>query len=479
MQPRKFLEPEQKALEINLDDSIYGTFAEIGAGQEVARFFFQAGAAAGTIAKTMSAYDKTYSDQIYGPEPSGRYVCESRLYRMLDHEYDLMQSRLQDIKPNTNFFVFADTVAAINYAKTIPGDGWLGIRFQLDPNGATNDLVLHVKMLDNDNRLQQQAIGILGTNLIYACYRYKDNPDKMLQSLMDSLEGRVLIDMVRLTGPNFVNIDNRLLSLILVKNQMTDVAMFAPSKQNIHASEFLYKKNVLVVRGSFRPLTLVNLDMITSSYQQFLEENKLKEEQAPLLLEITLDCLRSASGEIDAKDFLDRVEVLNALGYTVAVTNCEQHLKLIKYLLDYRVVKVGLVLGIIPFTEIVNKRFHQFKDKNDISLLSVFGKMFPMVFTLYIYPAKDGNGTAINDSDNMEIPEEAKFIFQYLKDTRQIINVEKYNPVILDIISANVLKLIQGGNSSKWEEMVPSNTVAIIKSKHLFELPNQKMEFEY
>jgi hypothetical protein len=163
----------------------------------------------------------------------------------------------------------------------------------------------------------------------------------------------------------------------------------------------------------------------------------------------------------------------------VAVTNCEQHLKLIKYLLDYRVVKVGLVLGIIPFTEIVNKRFHQFKDKNDISLLSVFGKMFPKVFTLYIYPAKDGNGTAINDSDNMEIPEEAKFIFQYLKDTRQIINVEKYNPAILDIISANVLKLIQGGNSSKWEEMVPSNTVAIIKSKHLFELPNQKMEFEY
>ena len=479
MQQRTFLEPEQKALEINLDDSIYGTFAEIGAGQEVARFFFQAGAAAGTIAKTMSAYDKTYSDQIYGPEASGRYVCESRLYKMLDHEYDLMQSRLQDIKPNTNFFVFADTVAAINYSKTIPGDGWLGIRFQLDPNGETNDLVIHVKMLDNDNRLQQQAIGILGTNLIYACYRYQSNPDKMLQSLMDSLEGRVLIDMVRLTGPNFEHIDNRLLSLVLVKNQMTDVAIFAPNKQNIHASEFLYKKNVLVVRGSFRPLTLVNLDMITSSYSQFLNENKLQKEQAPLLLEITLDCLRSASGAIDAKDFLDRVEVLNALGYTVAVSNCEQHLKLIKYLLDYKVVKVGLVLGIIPFTEIVNKRFHQFKDKNDISLLSVFGKMFPKVFTLYIYPAKDGNGTSINDSDNMEIPEEAKFIFQYLKDTRQIINIEKYDPTILDIFSTKVLKLIQDGNNTEWETMVPANTVALIKSKHLFESTDNKMEFEY
>ena len=478
MQQQPFLEPEQKALEINLDDRIYGTFAEIGAGQEVARYFFQAGAALGTIAKTMSAYDKTYSDEIYGPEPSGRYVCESRLYKMLEHEYDLMQSRLQNIKPNTNFFVFADTVAAINYTKTIPGDGWLGIRFQLDPNGATNDLVIHVKMLDNDNRLQQQAIGILGTNLIYSCYRYQNYPEKMLTSLMDSLQGRVLIDMVRLTGPNFINIDNRLLSLMLVKNNMTNVAMFGPNRQNIHASEFLYKKSVLVVRGSFRPITLVNEDMINTSYDQFKEEHKISQEDARLLLEITIDSLKNSNGDIDEKDFLDRVELLNSMGYKVVVSNCEQHLKLIKYLNDYKVKQVGLALGVIPFTDLVNKRYLEFRDKNDISLLSVFGELFPKIFTLYVYPAKDGNKESINTSSNMEIPEEAEFIFQYLKNTHQIVNIDKFNANILNIFSHNVFKMIQGGESG-WENMVPKNTIEIIKSKHLFELPKQKMEFEY
>jgi len=478
MHQQPFLEPEQKALEINLDEKIYGTFAEIGAGQEVARYFFQAGAALGTIAKTMSAYDKTYSDEIYGPEPSGRYVCESRLYKMLEHEYDLMQTRLQGIKPNTNFFVFADTVAAINYTKTIPGDGWLGIRFQLDPNGATNDLVIHVKMLDNDNRLQQQAIGILGTNLIYSCYRYQDKPEKMLTSLMDSLQGRVLIDMVRLTGPNFINIDNRYLSLLLVKNNMTNVAMFGPSKQNIHPSEFLYKKNVLIVRGSYRPITLVNEDMILTSYQQFVDEQQIKENEASLLLEITIDSLKNSNGDIDIRDYIDRVELLNLLGYTVVISNCEQHLKLIRYLKDYKIKKIGLALGIIPFTDLVNKRYLEFKDNNEVSLLSVFGELFPKVFTLYVYPAKDGNSSSLNTSSNMEIPEEAQFIFQYLTKTKQIVNINDYNPKILNIFSTQVFKMIQGGESG-WEDMVPPVTVEIIKTKHLFELPNNKMEFEY
>ena len=194
---RQALETEQKALEINLDERIYGTFAEIGAGQEVARYFFQVGGAAGTIAKTMSAYDKVYSDKIYGPEASGRYVCESRLYKMLDHEYDLMESRLQNERPGSQFFVFADTVSAINYSRTVKGDGWLGLRFQLEPGGAFNDIVLHARMLDNDNKLQQQAIGILGVNLIYACFRYADNPEVLLQSLLDNLHDRMAIDMVQ------------------------------------------------------------------------------------------------------------------------------------------------------------------------------------------------------------------------------------------------------------------------------------------
>ena len=285
---RQSLETEQKALEINLDDTIYGTFAEIGAGQEVARYFFQVGAAAGTIAKTMSAYDKVYSDEIYGPEPNGRYVCESRLYKMLDHEFELMETRLKSERPKTNFFAFADTVASINFTKTIKGEGWLGLRFQLRPGQKTNDLVIHVKMLDNDNRLQQQAIGVLGVNLIYGVYRYHKDVEILLQSLMDSLHGRISLDMVRLSGPDFNDIDNRLLSLWLIKHKMSDVAMFGPDKRNLHGSEFLYKKNVLVVRGSFRPLTLVNEDMIYASWEQFRNEKDVDPKKSFLFTTLFL-----------------------------------------------------------------------------------------------------------------------------------------------------------------------------------------------
>ncbi|MFT5747946.1 MAG: hypothetical protein ACI920_003337, partial [Saprospiraceae bacterium] len=232
---RKALETDQKTLEINLDAQVYGAFAEIGAGQEVARYFFQVGAAAGTIAKTMSAYDKLVSDDVYGTEPAGRYVCESRLYKMLDHEYDLMMRRLRNDRPDTNLFAFADTVSAVNYSRTIKGDGWLGLRFQLAPDEEPNDFVLHVKMKDKSNQLQQQAVGILGVNLIYGCYRYFEDPKVLIESLMDGLDGRISIDMIRLTGPRFTNLDNRLISLWIVKMGLTDVAIFDANKQNVQA----------------------------------------------------------------------------------------------------------------------------------------------------------------------------------------------------------------------------------------------------
>jgi len=253
----QIIKTEQKALEINLNNMIYGTFAEIGAGQEVARNFFQVGAAAGTIAKTMSAYDKDFSDAIYGEEPSNRYVCESRLYKMLDHEYGLLEQRLEDKCELSTFFAFADTVAAINYSRTIKGNGWLGVRFQSRPCGPGNELVLHVKMLDNDNRLQQEAIGVLGVNMIYACFYKLDSPEEYIQSLMDGLDGRVSIDFVRVKGEAFAAVDNRLLNLYLVKHGFTDIAIIDQFKNSVHASEFLYKKDVMVVRGNFRPPTLV------------------------------------------------------------------------------------------------------------------------------------------------------------------------------------------------------------------------------
>lgn len=471
---RPILETEQKALEINLDDSIYGTFAEIGAGQEVARYFFQVGAAAGTIAKTMSAYDKIYSDQIYGVEASGRYVCESRLYKMLDHEYDLMHSRLQQERPETNFFVFADTIAAINYQKTINGDGWLGIRFQLNGEGQANDLVLHVKMLDNDNQLQQQAVGILGVNLIYACFRYYNDPEVLLQSLMDNLRGRVEIDMVRLTGPDFDHVDNRLLSLWLVKNELSQVAMFGPDGQNVHASEFLYKKHVLVVRGSFRPATLVNLDMITQSYQQFRNEPEVDAKRSYLLTEITMDNLR-ASGELDEKDFLDRAELLNALGQTVVISNCEQHQKLIEYLADYKVQQLGIVLGVRILLDLINAKYYENMDGR---LLAAFGEMFTRNVRIYVYPSMQEGSEELMTAQNLPIPEGVKFLFRHLIDNRQIVDVEKINIENLHIFSKEVLQILQSGEHH-WESMVPDRVAKLIKEKCLFGYPVERIQFEY
>ncbi len=471
---RQILQPKQKALEINLDPTIYGTFAEIGAGQEVARHFFQAGAAAGTIAKTMSAYDKTYSDRIYGPEPSGRYVCESRLYKMLDHEYELMEERLTKERPETRFFAFADSVAALNYTRTIKGDGWLGLRFQLEPDSPSNDIVLHVKMLDNATDLQSQALGVLGVNLIYACYHYNEEPEKMVVSLIDNLEGRVKIDMVRVTGPNFSNLDNRLISLYLVKNKMTDVAMFSPDGQNIHASEFLYKKHVLIVRGSFRPATLVNIDMLKKSEAQFRTESNVDPRKTYTLTEITMKNL-CASGHLDEKDFLDRADLLCELGQTIAISNCESHQKFIQYLSDFKVQTIGIVIGSRELLELVNDKYY---NHTGSSLLSDFGALFSKNVRFYVYPAIQEGSAELMTCLNLPIPNEIKFLYRHLLDNYQIVDIQHFDPNLLYIYSKDVLDMIRAGQEG-WEEMVDPKVAKLIKNNSLFEYPTEKMEFEY
>ena len=471
---RQSLETEQKALEINLDDRVYGTFAEIGAGQEVARYFFQVGAAAGTVAKTMSAYDKVYSDEIYGPEPNGRYVCESRLYKMLDHEFELMETRLKTERPNTNFFAFADTVAAMNFSKTIKGEGWLGLRFQLKPGGKTNDLVIHVKMLDNDNKLQQQAIGVLGVNLLYGVYRYSHDVEILIQSLMDSLHGRVSIDMIRLSGGDFKDIDNRLLSLWLIKHKMSDVAIFGPDKRNMQAGEFLYRKNVLVVRGSFRPVTLVNEDMIRSSWEQFCSEKDVDAKRSFLLTEITLDNLL-LDGPLDEQDFLDRADLLCALGQTVMVTNCEQHQKLIRYLADYKVPKLGMVIGVKQLLDTINEKYY---NNLDGRLLTAFGELFTRNVKVYVYPMMQEGSNEMMTADNIPVPDGVKFLYRHLLESKHIEDIRRFHVENLHIYSKQVLKMIKHDDEG-WETMVPEKVEKQVREKCLFGFPALSMTFEY
>ena len=460
----KILKTEQKALEMNLDPMIYGTFAEIGAGQEVARNFFQVGAAAGTIAKTMSAYDKGFSDAIYGKEDSGRYVCEPRLYKMLDHEYRLMDERLGEMCEMATFFVFADTVSAINYTRTIKGNGWLGVRFQHKPCSESNDLAIHVKMLDNDNKLQQEAIGVLGVNLIYACFRFTNDPEKMVKSLLDGLEGRVSIDFIKATGPTFDHTENRLLSLYLVKHGLTEVTMFDENKESIHASEFLYKKALMVVRGNFRPPTLVTQDVVKSGFEQFKNEDFVDPELAYVMTEITLDYLSDSKGTIDDKDFLDRTELICALGYKVLVSNCSNHQKLINYLGDYKIKKLGLVIGVRELLEIINDKYH---NNQDGRLLVAFGELFTRNIKIYAYPALQEDGDTIMNTKNLPVPEGIKFLYKHLTDSNQIVDIDDYESEMLYIDPTIVYDNISKGNDG-WQNKVPKELVDLIFEKKLF-----------
>ena len=307
MKELRQLSTKEKALQVNLSDDIYGSFAEIGAGQEVAANFFKAGGASGTIAKTMSAYDMSFSDAIYGQ--SERYVSEPRLLKMLQKEYRLLSERLPHRAPNTRFFAFANTVEALNYERTNQPHGWVGVRFQGTPGEDYNECIIHVKMHDNDALLQQHALGVVGVNLIFACFFLRD-VDDFLHSLLDELAfGRVEIDMFRITGPDFKHVDNRLMSLKLVKNGMTQAAMFGSDGNVLQPSEALYKKNVLMLRGRFRPVTHVNVDMLLAARRQFKKEPDVDKDKIVVLTELTLADL-SEEGHIDEKDFLNRVDII-------------------------------------------------------------------------------------------------------------------------------------------------------------------------
>ncbi len=460
---RQLLDTDQKALEINLNERIYGTFAEIGAGQEVARIFFKVGAAAGTIAKTMSAYDKTFSDKIYGAEESGRYVCEKRLYKMLDHEYHLLHSRLQSRRPDDLFFVFADTIAALNYQRTVQGHGWLGLRFQMHKSGEPNDFVVHVKMLDNDTQQQQSAIGILGVNMIYAAYHYADDPDTLVESLMDGIRERVVIDLIRLTGPDFDTIDNRLICLRMVQKGLTDVTMFSADGQPLHASEFLYRKSLMVVRGHFRPPTLVTQDVFQISFSQFKASPEVNEKDAQLMAELTLEYLYDKDG-IDDHDYLSRADMLCASGHKVIVSSCSNHVSLIQYLSEFKIANLGLVIGVRELRQLIADKFHEHQDG---MLLSEFGQLFTKNLTVYAYPALADNLKNLITLDNMPVPQGIEFLVRFLIENELIVPVEKYNGDILTIIPHNVYQMIQQGEPG-WEKYVPEDLGDIIRKKKLF-----------
>jgi len=459
---------KQKALAINLDPKIYGSFAEIGAGQDVAANFFKAGASSGTIAKTMSAYDMTFSDAIYGVQQVRRYVSENRLISMLDHEYGLLIERLAEQRgATTTFFAFSDTVSALNYQKTNDGHGWMGVRFQLEPNGPFNDVVLHVKLLDNDNNMQQQAVGVLGVNLMFACFYYHENPPVFLLSLMDDLsKDRLQIDMIRFEGPNFVKVDNRLMSLHLVKYGFSDAAVFGPDGNNRQPSEVLYKKHIVVVRGRFRPVINVHMDMLKTGVKQFLQEPDVDKKNVVVVTELTLQSLQERNAqetaEIDEKDFLDRVDILCSLGQTVLISNFHEYYKLVAYLSKITKLKMGVVLGYPNLEYIFSEEHYQ---NLPGGILESFATLFSRKVKLFIYPTlRDG---VIWNCLKFHPPAHLIDLYRYLIANNKIEDIRHYNESNLSVQTDKLLELIKQG-AEGWEEFVPAEVVTMIKDRRLF-----------
>ncbi|MBN2669421.1 MAG: hypothetical protein JXR60_09335 [Bacteroidales bacterium] len=458
------LTTKRKALDINLTSDIYGTLAEIGGGQEVARAFFQAGGASGTIAKSISAYDKTFSDHLYNNNEPGRYVSEERLHLMLDQEFNQLVQILDKEKyENTRYFVFADTVETLNYSKTNQGHGWLGVKFQLHPNQEANYVIIHVNLKENDQLLQQYTLGTLGVNLIYACFNYTENADRFILSLLDNLDtDRADINMVKMQGQNLEHIDNRLLSVKLVKNCMTNATMFDKNGDVKQPADMLYKKNVLAFRGSFRPITYAGLDMLKTSFELFRRDRMYDPENTLSMCEITVNNLLY-EGDFDEKDFLDRVDLLNAVGLNVMISNFREYYRLSQYFSQFKIQKLRIVMGVSTIFNIFNKDYYSSMKGG---IMEAFGKLFYNNLKLYIYPALKDDGELLT-TENIEIPKGLKYLYKHLTCNRMIVDVPNADKDTMKIYSRKVFELINN-NDSMWESMVPDFVAKIIKERELF-----------
>ena len=453
---------EKKAFQINMDRRFYGTFAEIGAGQEVARRFFSAGGAAGTIAKTISAYDMAFSDAIYGT--CERYVSRARLDTMLTHEVELLIERLDaTVGADRRFFVFADTVAARSFRRHDESHGWAGLRFQHEPRAPFSEIILHVRMLDPENLQQQEALGIFGVNLVHAAFHLAETPESLIAALMDDLTpGRIVVDMIRFSGPAFPGVDNRIMSLQLVVQGLTKATLFRSDGEVVQAADAFYKKPLLVERGSFRPVTHITNDMLDCALRMFEKEEGVRGTQPEILMEITMKNLLS-TGHLDLRDFLDRVDMLGALGRTVLISNYGEFHRLVNYLSIDTDKMIGLPLGIPGMHELFEEKFYADLEGG---ILEGLGRLFKNGVKLYAYPRLMPDGQIVT-ADNFAVAPNLTHLYAHLLQNRFVEGIKDYQAGFLPIRSSDVLALIRKGDPS-WKKMVPAEVAAIIQDRRLF-----------
>jgi hypothetical protein len=460
---RPKLTTHQKALKINLDPVFYGTFAEIGAGQEVARWFFKVGGAAGTISKSMSAYDMAVSDAIYGR--CKRYVSRERLQGMLDHEHSLNIERLRMSRgDSTAFFAFANTVAARNYQGTNECHGWMGVKYQTRPQDEDSQITIHVRMLDNENDLQQETLGIVGVNLLYGAFFLYHKPQLLLESLLDNLNtSRIEIDMIEFSGIEFRHVDNRVMSLKLVQMGLSGAAMFGPTGEVLQPSEVLRKKPVLVERGSFRPVTKVNIDMMRCAHERFAAEPEVEADKIVELMEITMRNLLEG-GQINLTDFLARADVLAATGKTVLISDYFEYYRLAAYLTRYTSQPIAVTMGLASLQDLFKEEYYA---NLEGGILEAFGRLFTKDLRIYVYPLKDPATGELKTVQNLHMPGDLHNLYCHLVERGRIKQLDNFDESVLHIFSRDVLRRIKEEDPS-WESMVPPEIAEVIKRRRFF-----------
>jgi len=458
------LDTHQKALRINLDPRWYGTLAEIGAGQEVVRWFFRVGAAAGTVAKSISAYDMTVSDAIYGS--GDRYVSRTRLQAMLDREFSLNVERLSERRgDNTAFFAFADTVVARSFKGGNECHGWMGVKFQSRPRDEPSQILIHMRMLDTEASLQQEALGVVGVNLLYGAFFLHHEPELLVESLLDKLTtGRIEIDVIEFKGIEFRAVDNRLITLKLVQLGLSGAAMFGANGDVLQPSEVLYKKAVLVERGSFRPPTHVNFDMLQCALEKFKADPAVEGKEVLPLFELTMRNLLAGGDDIDRRDFLARADLLAACGMTVLISDYFEYYRLAAYLAWRTKERIGIVLGVPSLTELFEEKYYT---QLPGGILESFGRLFKNDLKLYVYPLRDAKSGELTTVENLEVSPELRKLYGYLADRGSFVELDNYNPEYLKIFSRDVLKKIATGDEA-WQEMVPEGVSELIRKRRFF-----------
>ncbi len=410
----------------------------------------------------MSAYDMTFSDAIYGS--TDRYVSRARLHTMIDHEYSLLVERLDEkFGADRTFFVFADTVAARSFKQHNESHGWLGMRFQSEPRGEPSEIIIHVRMLDQSNVDQQEALGVVGVNLVYGAF-YHDQPEKVIASLQENLaDNRIQVDMIKFSGPAYAQVDNRLMSLQLVSQGLTNAVMFTADGETVQPAEVFYKKAILVERGNFRPVTYATNDMLNGARGVFLKQGKYEEDDLVVLMEMTLENLLS-EGQLNHADFLARVDILGALGRTVLISKFGEYYRLAAYLARYTNQMIGLVMGVPSLLEIFDEKYYL---NLEGGILEALGRMFKSGLKLYVYPMVDEETGELLTATKIEVAPNLRSLFLYLIENEFIQEVTEYNPEYLRIHPPEALAKLQSGDDA-WEKMVPPEVVALIKEREFF-----------